>query len=319
MDYEFSEIDLRRLDLNLLLVFSALMRARGVKRASKRLFLGPSAVSMALGRLRDLLGDELFVRASAGMEPTPLAEQLWAALEPALGQIDAALRDVRRFDPGTAELTFCLAAPDDLEFVLVPRLLERLAADAPGVTLVVRPSDFQTLLDRLDRSDTDLALSATPTRGIERRHRTWALYREGFSVLYDRERLGLRGDLGLDAYLRTPHLMLSVSGELRGPIDDALERIGQSRKLRCAVSHFPTIPFILKAQAALATLPSTAAHYFARTFDLELTPPPLVTPSFEVSLAWHARTDADPAHCWFRSLVAEIVQAIHKGAETEGR
>lgn len=227
MNGDFSEIELRRIDLNLLLVFSALIRERSVTRAAARLFLGPSAVSMALGRLREEIGDALFVRTAAGMEPTPRAHALWAEISPALGAIELAVRGARRFDPLSAELTIRLAAPDDLEFVLVPRLLERLEREAPLVRLVVRPSDFRTLLGRLDGGDADLALSATPTSGIERRHRIRPLHRDGFAVLYDAGQLGRTGALDLDAYLDVPHLLLSITGDLHGLIDERLTEMGR--------------------------------------------------------------------------------------------
>ncbi|HEV2605565.1 MAG TPA: LysR family transcriptional regulator [Microvirga sp.] len=313
MKHEFSEIELRKLDLNLLLVFSALMRERSVSRASKRLFIGPSAVSMALTRLRDAVGDALFVRASAGMEPTPRALALWSELEPALANIELAVRGLRRFDPATADLTIRFAAPDDLEFVLVPLLLERLETEAPGVRLVVRPSDFRTLLGRLDEGDADVALSATPTNGIERRHRIRPLHRDGFSVLYDAKRLGREGALDLDTYLEVPHLLLSITGDLHGLMDERLAEMGRSRRVIAAVSHFPTMPYILRRRRALANMPSVAARYYAETYGLELSPPPLTSPDFEVSLAWHARTDADPAQIWFRDLVAEAVADLRKG------
>lgn len=310
MKHEFSEIELRKLDLNLLLVFSALMRERSVSRASGRLFVGPSAVSMALNRLRETVGDALFVRASSGMEPTPRALALWAELEPALGAIELAVRGHRAFEPESAEVTIRFAAPDDLEFVLVPRLLERLAVEAPGVRLVVRPSDFRTLLGRLDEGDADVALSATPTSGIERRHRIRPLHRDSFSVLYDAKRLGRTGELDLDTYLDVPHLLLSITGDLHGLMDERLADMGRSRRVIAAISHFPTMPFILKRRRALVNMPSVAARYFADTYGLELSPPPVLSPDFEVSLAWHARTDADPAHIWFRDIVADLVNDL---------
>ena len=310
MNYQFSEIELRKLDLNLLLVFSALMRERSVSRASTRLFIGPSAVSMALTRLRDTVGDELFVRANAAMEPTPRALSLWAELEPALEAIERAVRGVKRFEPATAALTIRFAAPDDLEFVLVPLLLERLEKEAPGVRLAIRPSDFRNLLRRLDDGDADLALSATPTSGVERRHRLRALHRDGFSVVYDAKQIGRTGPLDLDAYLAIPHLLLSTSGDLRGLMDERLAEMGRSRQVFAAVSHFPAVPFILKRRRALANLPSIAARYYAEAYGLELSPPPLESPDFEVSLAWHARTDGDPAHIWFRALIGELVSEL---------
>ncbi|MFN3945246.1 MAG: LysR family transcriptional regulator [Allosphingosinicella sp.] len=225
MKDEFSEIELRRLDLNLLLVFSALMRERSVSRASGRLFIGPSAVSVALTRLRDTLGDPLFVRAGTGMEPTPRSPALWSELELALSSIEIAVRGHRTFDPATAQAIIRFAAPDELEFVLVPRFRERLETEAPSIRLVVLPSDFRTLLGRLDSGDADLALSATPTSGVERRHRIRLLHRDGFSVLYDAQPDSAVRDRAVPAFA------------LRGKLDTDAPRLAVPRGLRDELKH----------------------------------------------------------------------------------
>jgi LysR family transcriptional regulator, mexEF-oprN operon transcriptional activator len=318
MNTTFSEIELRKLDLNLLLVFSALMRERSVSRASRRLHIGPPAVSMALARLRATIGDDLLVRAGPGMEPTERALALWAELEPALSAIESAVRGARGFDPLTDERVIRFAVPDDLEFVLVPHLLERLAVEAPRMRLVVRPSDFRTLLGRLDSGDADLALSATPESGIERRHRILPIHRDGFAVLYDAAQLGCTGSLDLNTYLAVPHILLSIVGDLRGNVDERLAEMGRSRRVLSTVSHFPTLPFILKRLPVLANMPSLAACYYAETYGLERCPPPIESPRFKVSLAWHVRTDVDPAYVWLRRLVVESVKQliIEKGADS---
>ena len=204
--------------------------------------------------------------------------------------------------------------------MLVPRLIGRLAIEAPNVRLVVRPSDFRTLLDRLDAGDADVALSATPTRGLERRHRVEALYDETFAVLYDPARLGKTGPLDLATYLATPHALLSIDGNLRGAIDDRLARLGHSRRVIVAVSHFPTMPFILRRHEMLANVPATAARHFARAYGLEVGPPPFDAGRFGVSLIWHVRTDTDPAHAWFRTTVAEEIRGLlHQSGVFYGR
>ena len=270
---------------------------------------------MALGRLREAIGDELFVRAGSQMEPTPRASQLWAAVEPALDSIEAAVRGAKQFEPAQARMTVRFAAPDDLEFVLIPLLLGRLAERAPGVRLVVRPADFRTLMERLDTADADLALSATPPRGLERRHKVRPLHRETFSVLFDARLVGAASPLDLDTYLSVPHVLLSIAGDLHGPIDDWLSGAGRTRRVLAAVSHFPTMPFILRQQRALANIPATAAHHFAAAYGLALSPLPLPSPDFEVALIWHARTDDDPAYAWFRDLVAEIISTLTTAAK----
>ncbi|MEM1046972.1 MAG: LysR family transcriptional regulator [Pseudomonadota bacterium] len=311
MNSEFNEIDLRKLDLNLLLVFSALMREGSVAAAAKRLYLGPSAVSMALARLRESLGDALFVRAGTGMEPTPRALTLWTEVEPALGRIGSAVQD-RAFDPATTTRLFRLGAPNDLEIVLVPDLIERLGTEAPGARLVVQPADFHTLYDSLDRGIVDLALSALPARAPSARHRTRLLRRERFSAVYDRAMLGRTGCLDLDCFLAAPHVLLSLRGDLYGPVDKALEAIGRSRTILATVSHFPTMPFILRRRRAIACIPSIAAYHFSSAFDLEQSPLPIQSPEFDLGLAWHVRGDADPAQIWFRELVAACVADLSR-------
>lgn len=315
MNDDFSEIELRRLDLNLLLVFAALMRERSVGRAARRLYLGASAVSMALARLRSALGDTLFVRAESAMAPTPRAQALWLEIAPALARIEGAVR-ATSFDPVSTDATFRFAAPDDLEFVLVPRLMERLGEAAPGATLVVRPADFHRLFGLLDDADADLALSALPKHGRERRHRVRMLHRDGFSVLYDRARLGCSGPIDLERFIETPHILLSIRGDRHGAVDDALSAQGLSRSIIGTVAHFPTMPFILRSRAVIACMPSIAAGFYAEAFDLECSPLPIPSPEFDVGLAWHVRTDGDPAQAWFRGLVEDVIAALPISAPT---
>ena len=304
MRIEFSEIELRKLDLNLLLVFSAVMRERSVGKAADRLFIGPSAVSMALSRLRVAIGDQLFVKTSDGMEPTSGALALWKELAPALSSVESSVRSVRSFDPSTSERTVRFAAPDDLDVAILPRLFDRLAQEAPGIRMIVRPADYRTLLDRLNTGDADLALSATPP-SMDKRHRTRHLYDEPFAVLYSHAQLAQRGDLDVDTYVHTPHLFRSLSGDLKGQIDDALATIGKTRKVAIALSNFSVCPFLLKTQPCLINMPAVAAYYFAKTFDLELSALPIGVEKFSVSTIWHSRSDEDAFHRWFRGTVAE--------------
>jgi len=303
MKSEFSEIELRKLDLNLLLVFSAIMRERSVGKAADRLFLGPSAASMALSRLRTAVGDQLFVKTADGMEPTSRALALWKGLAPALSSIETSIRAVRAFNPSTAERSVRFAAPDDLDIALLPRLTERLQKEAPGVRIIVRPADYRTLAARLDEGDADLALSATPN-ALDKRHHQRHLYEEPFAALYCPEQLGTTGDLDLRTFVATSHLFRSLSGDFHGQIDDALAEIGETRRVSIALSNFSASPFLLKSNRCLINMPAVAAHYFAVAFGLEMSSLPIPIEKFPISIIWHARSDEDPFHVWFRELVA---------------
>jgi LysR family transcriptional regulator, mexEF-oprN operon transcriptional activator len=305
----FNENDFRRLDLNALLTFTALMRERSVTRAAARMFLGPSAVSMTLKRLREVLADPLLVRTRTGMEPTPRALAVYERVERALAEVHGAIFEPGVFDPAKLKRTFRFAAPDDLELALVPALLEALRSAAPGVRLVIQPSDFRHALASLDSSDADLALTAMPDR-LESWHRHEILHRETFVCLFDPKQLPVRGKLSLNRYLTTPHLLLSPRGEMHGPIDEHLGKQGLQRTVLMSVAHFPLMPFVLRRTPCLVNMPAIAARFYAKEFGMRLSPLPIESSSFEVGLLWHARNDGDAALTWFRGMVARLVAQL---------
>jgi hypothetical protein len=134
--------DLRRVDLNLLIVFETLMHERSVTRAAEKLFLGQPAISAALSRLRGLFDDPLFVRTGRSMEPSARAVEIFALLSPALDSISTAVSRAAEFDPATSTAVFRIGLSDDVEFALLPQLLKRLRAEAPGIVLVVRRVNY---------------------------------------------------------------------------------------------------------------------------------------------------------------------------------
>lgn len=304
---ELNPAELRRLDLNLLPVFFALMQARSVKLAAERLGLTAPAVSMALARLRRATDDMLFVRTRGGLEPTARASDLADTLAPCLHSLREALLGQRGFDPATTERVIRFATPDDLENYIVPPIVARLARDAPGVSLVLRPADFRAAPGQLDRGEADIALTATPA--LERRHRHEVLQaNESFLVLFDPTQIKLRSraPLTLDAYLAVPHLLRSPDGELSGLIDRNLSGMGLQRRVSVALSRFALMPYLLRSTPSVANVPATTARLMSAEFGLSAAPPPLATaPTFDVSLVWHARNDADPALVWFRQIVRD--------------
>jgi len=314
MNYTFNESELRKLDLNLLLVFSALMREQSVTRTSQALHLSAPAISMSLGRLREAFNDKLFIRTGGRMEPTPFALQLWSKIEPSLANLEGALREVGGFDPATTSRTLRFALPDDLEFVILPKLLQRLAEVAPNIRLSVRPTDFRSLFGRLDEGDADLALIPQPPSLIESRHRIEPLYSDAVSVLYDSAVTPFLPN-DADAYLKLPHIIVSRTGELRDSLDAHLEGMGRSRNVVAAISHYPTLPFILKVRPSVASIPSIAAHYLAEAYGLDIVRPPIEMPDIHLVLAWHLRTDGDAANIWLRKVVSEEIGELRAIAE----
>jgi LysR family transcriptional activator of mexEF-oprN operon len=191
---------------------------------------------------------------------------------------------------------------------VLPRLMAVLREQAPGISLIVRPSNFRIVPGMLDAGDADLALMAAPSP-LDRRYRRELLYVEQFDALYDPRRLG-SSRLTLARYLAVPHIIVSASGVLHGPIDQRLSELGRSRRLAAALAHFSTLPFLLRSAPLLANVPSVAARHYAKAFRLAARPLPFESPRFEVALLWHARQDADPALGWFRERVRDVVAEV---------
>ncbi|MDX5563992.1 LysR family transcriptional regulator [Streptomyces sp. ID05-04B] len=295
------ETEFRRADLNLLVVFAALMRERSVTRAAAALHLSQGAASAALGRLRTLFGDELFTRTRSGVEPTPRAVELARRIEPALGLIHGAVTDQDHFDAATARRTFTLGMSDDIEAALLPRLLAATAR-LPGIRLAVQQTSRNTVAGMIDRGEIDLGLAAAPAHGAD--HRSRDLFASGYTCVFNPRLLTLRTPITLEDYLAHPHLLISYDGR-RGIVDDLLEARGLERRVVASTTHFAGAAIQLATLPALVTLPTHAAAVYADALGLTAAAPPLPMPQYTVSAIWHGTTTDDPAHAWLRRLVDE--------------
>jgi LysR family transcriptional activator of mexEF-oprN operon len=302
-----NEKNFHGIDLNLLVVFVAVMRERSTTRAAERLFVSQPAVSHALRRLRSIFGDRLFVRARQGMVPTPRAEVLYRGLLPSLEAIERKLQERDHFEPGPSERMFRLGLPSALDICVMPLLLETLAKRAPGVSLVVRPVSLHTGSALLDSEEIELGVSVFPK--IESWHRRRNLGLRNYGCVFNGRRLGIRPPITLKRYLALPHLLTSFSGERSGVVDTALAKRDLTRRVLVA-GDFAALPFYLSKCDAIATLPDYAAQVVAERLALNYSKPPLALPDFPLSMIWHDRHDYDPGHRWFRDLVGEIVTAI---------
>jgi len=299
---DIDEADFHRLDLNLLLVFTALLRERSVTRAAQRLHLGQPAVSAALSRLRAFTGDELFVRTPGGMEPTAHALALAESLKPVLEGLAQTLFRPASFDPASSERCFTLGVFDIGEVVLGPSLLAQMEQQGRGLRLALRPADRVSAAGLLDSGAIDLAMADFGE--VASWHRKQPLYQEHFLCIYDPRQVKLAPPLALDDYLALPHLLTSFSAGFSGFADEMLAARGLARRVVLATTRFTTLPFVLAEFPSLATLPARAAHAYARRLDLALSPLPFDMPAVDIALCWHARSDTDAGHLWFRELVA---------------
>ncbi|HZZ13326.1 MAG TPA: LysR family transcriptional regulator [Paraburkholderia sp.] len=303
------ENDFRRFDLNLLLAFRALLEERSVTRAAQRLFLGQPAMSGALKRLREAFGDELFVRASRGIAPTPRALELARQIEPFLQSLHQAIMQPPTFDPATAQRVFRVGVSDSLEVVLMPEIVGRLAVKAPGVTLISRAADSTRAAAMLDEGAVELAA------GVFRESVPWLrrrpLFPWRFVSVYDPRLIRTRRKhLSMEEFLRHPHVLTSFSAGLHGFIDEQLALHELKRNVVFSSSNFATSPFIVRHTAAIATVPDFIGRVWRDTLDLAISPLPFDVPGYEVSLMWAASRDQDPGLAW---LAAEFVDAFDAG------
>ena len=301
--------NLSRLDLNLLVAFDALLAEGSVTRAAERVGIGQPSMSHALGRLRRLLKDELFVRAPDGVRPTPRALALADPIRVALSAIQGTLLQERGFDPAEAERTFLLGMPDSIEVVLLPRLMAHLEAEAPKIRVRVRSIDRFDVLEQLDRDRLHLGVAGLLTEGTVH-HKRRRLYVTNYLCLYDPARLPLAPPLTLEDYLAVPHVLGSPRGDAHGVVDDALAPLGLRRTIAVATPHFAAVPFLLKGARLLSTVPQRPARLFAERFGLATSPVPVALPDFDVSMLWHASYDHDPAHRWLRGTVARLAAEL---------
>ena len=308
---------LRKLDLNLLVAFSVLMRELNVSRAAEKLFIGQSAMSASLARLRESLDDPLFVRVGRSLQPTPQACALAAPVERALEAIETAVYSTRNFDPANHQGAFRFGVNDNHECWIVPALLRALQVKAPQAAMVVRPADHNTLSGLLDAGEIDAAMSVS--QEIPSWQQSDPIFSQGHACVYSRERLRIKAPLSLDAYCSKPHVLVSFRGDTEGSADEALARINRKRHVSFAVPRFASIPYVLRETAVIATLPEPFARCISEFHQLTFSPVPFPIPPRTVSLVWRKRDENDPAQRWFRDLVKTTATTLSWTARRGGK
>lgn len=293
-------MQLRAVDLNLLVVLDAILVTGSVKEGARRLALTPSATSHALGRLRELLDDPILVRAGRRMVPSPRAEAMRAELRALLDDIERVLDAGRPFDPARLERTFHLAGTGFTELFPFRALSRRLAELAPGValqTLHVGP-DY---LEQARSGEYDLVLGVF--RGGPADVRVEPVFEDRFVCLLRRGHPALRRKLTPARFAALDHVLVSPRGLPGSVVDAALERAGLRRRVARTVASFEIAPYLVADSDYVCTLPERVARQAAGALDVVVRPPPLALQPIVVSQGWHARHDRDPAHVWLREQV----------------
>jgi DNA-binding transcriptional LysR family regulator len=308
--------DLAALDLNLLVAFDALYAERSVTRAGRRLGLSQPATSGALARLREMLGDELFVRSKDGLLPTERCEELAAPVAKALFDLRAALGG-GAIDPSTSTRTFTLGGVDAALGVLAPHILAAVHAEAPLARVIVLPIDPADAVAQVESGALDLALAPVPT--LPANVGAKELFQVGGLLamrpdhpLARRSKPRGRAKLTLDDLTRHPQVMVSFIGSSKSQIDETLSREGKKRHVAFVLTSFLAVPHVLAETDALAILPSPFAKALEAKGLIATAPLPdgVTFPALRMRMLWPLAQDAAPASRWLRQLVARIAHRV---------
>ena len=312
-----ASLNFRNLDLNLLRVFDEVMTERSLTKAAGKLALTQPAVSNAMRRLREALGDELLRRSGQGLEPTPRALALWPAVQQALRQLQETLAP-GHFVPAEANTTFVLAMADATAAELIPGLIQVLGQEAPGVTIRVVPLTTRDPRRLLDEGAADLAIGYFPAvlAGLT------AQAQAGETVPFEHQRLYLtryvcvmrrdhplaQEELTLERYCAARHLLVSFSGRPYGFIDEALAGLGRRRHIVLTVNQFFTAGRVVAGSDLLTVLPRHFVSVTGIADQLVLRELPFAVPAVHVDALWHRRLQHSGAHAWLREVLARLPQ-----------
>ncbi len=306
--------ELHRIDLNLLVALDALARERSVTKAAVRAGVTQSAMSHTLRRLRELFDDPLLVRGRGGMVLTPRAEALTMPLRAGLVSLARTLAEPEPFNPATAQRTFRLVSPDLFNDLVLPSLLRRFDAEAPGLDLAVVPTPIR-LSDALETGEVDIAihpvlLDETPfdlRTEVDAELQRRTLFRDSFRCFFrsDHPVLSKRKRISARAYAELRHVLVSPSGEGPGVVDRFLAEHDLQRRVALRVPNFASALIVISQSDLVLTAPHSLRQLPTAT-TLACMPMPVAVPEHAITMMWHRRFTEEPGHRWLRDLVVGV-------------
>ncbi|HEU4593495.1 MAG TPA: LysR family transcriptional regulator [Steroidobacteraceae bacterium] len=304
-----NKTNLARIDLNLLVLFEAVLEERHVARAAARLHVSPSAVSHGLGRLRALMQDPLFLRQPKGVVPTERARELAAPVADILERARQVIARAEKFDPRHSVRRFVIGAPDAVTAVVLPPLLGLLRREAPGIDLGARNlvGNFDGALAELDQRTLDVAL--LPISGIPGRFAARTLFGETDFVIVRRAGHPLGRRLTLSNYCEALHLVVSASADLMGMVDRELARRGLRRRVVLTVSNFSQALSVVAESDLVAAMPRLFAARYAPRYRAIVCEPPFPIPSEPISAIAPQAAIADAGLAWLMDALQRAAKA----------
>jgi DNA-binding transcriptional LysR family regulator len=299
-------MDIRNVDLNLLVILDTLLRVQSASRAADVLNMSQPAISSALKKLRLLLGDPLFARSAHGLQPTPRARQMTVPLQQILDHIRTdILQPPDNFVPKTAARCFKLSLTDVGELVLLPRLLARLRAAAPGVTVHSMSLPVPMLEDALRTGAVDVAVGYFPAQASALIHEQH-LFSHSFVCLMRAGHPLSDSPMTLEQFINAEHVLVESRGRSHEIFDNELRDKAIARKVVVTVSHHLALPAILARSDLIAAVPFAIGRELGRGARLKIVEPPIHTSTAEVKQIWHARFENDHGNRWLREMLRDL-------------
>ena len=297
-------MDIRSLDLNLLVVFDAMLKHKNVTKAAVAIKLSQPAMSAAIARLRAIFDDPLFVRTGAGMVPTPKAQALSPSIRLVLQTIQTEILLPRNFDPSRSDRTFTLVTPDIAEVNFLPLLLLKLAEKSPYINLKTLAMPREVAADSLETGSADMAIGYFPD-----------LHRAGFFqqklitsshvCLVQKKHPDVGEKLSMTQFIEASHVVVKPDGR-EHVFEQFLQSKGIKRRVVVELSHFMSLLPIIETSNFIATVPKDLANFFVRHGEVRYVPTPMKSPTIDVHLFWHQRFHKDSAHIWLRDVINQL-------------
>ena len=301
-------MNVRDIDLNLLVFLDALLRERSVTKAALAMDISQPAMSNALRRLRKLLGDPVLVRTASGMQPTDRALKLQRPVRNALAQLETAIAPNRAFEPETAERLFTVLITDYAASVLMPHVVSSLEREAPNIALNILSAGSDAI-DQIERGEADFLVNRFGKLPANfHQHKLWSdrmacLIRKDHPALIEAD-----GELTLDAFLAQKHILITQTGVGLSRIDEVLADAGKSRQISVLTRHYQLPRELVANSDMIVALPARIARYQARHLGLAVLDPPVELPAFDIGIAWGALDHHDVAHRWLRERIIAIAR-----------
>lgn len=302
-------IDLRRIDLNLLILFEILMEERNVSRAADRAALSQSAMSHALARLREMLEDPVLVRTKNGMEPTDRAKQLRGPVIKALTELGDSLLIQEHFDPLSDDRCFTLVATDYVESLLMPPLLRRLSEEGPHIHLAIKKINPANMV-ALEDGSFDFFIGRAPKR--KNYLNSVHLFDDSYCTIASFNHPGIRKKMTLKRFLSCAHVVLSPGEESQSIVDQVLAKQQLKRKISCSTPYVGSIASLVSQSSMIATIPRRMMIGLDTSASLKQWQPPIKLPPFSIHLSWHERKHYDNGHRWLKGVIIDVATELSR-------